>query len=265
MNTTHTRVQRAGHLEWLTVSDLKVSPQAQRELRPGWAAQIANDFNPDRFTALLVSHRDGNYYVVDGQHRVEAMRILGWDHGQQVQCWVHEGLNESQEADLFLWHNSRKNVEAFDKFQIGVVAGRPIEMDIDRIVRLQNLKISRDASVPGSISAVVTLREIYNHDPGTLARTLKIAVGAYGDDGLAGPVLRGIGLVAARYNGELDDDKLTARLGSARGGIGALNSRANINRQKFGTSLPQCYAAAIVDLFNSGKGGKKLPSWWKTA
>ena len=28
--------------------------------------------------------------------------------------------------------------------------------------------------------------------------------------------------------------------------------------------LNQCVAAAAVDVINRGKGGKKLPSWWKT-
>lgn len=263
MNTTAStnRVQRTGQLRWLTIEDLKISPQAQRELRPGWAAQIANEFDPDRFMPLLVSLRDGNHYVVDGQHRVEAMRILGWDQ-QQVQCWVHEGLTEAEEADLFLWHNNRKDVKAFDKFKIAVVAERATEVDIERIVRAQGLKVADGGS--GAIGAVVALRKVYNHSPHTLERTLKIANDAYGDDGMSAHIIEGIGLVAARYNGELDDDQLASRLTSIRGGVGALNSKAHINRQRFGQPMAQCYAAAVVDIFNSGKGGKKLPIWWKS-
>ena len=51
--TTPTRVERTGHLRWVLVADIHVNTRAQRELRPGWAAQIAADFDPDR----ILSHQ----------------------------------------------------------------------------------------------------------------------------------------------------------------------------------------------------------------
>ncbi len=255
-----TRIERKGHLQWVTVSDIEVSPLAQRDLRPGWAAQIAAEFDPDRLTPPLVSKRDGKYYVIDGQHRVEAMRLMGWGD-QQVQCWVHDALSEAQEADLFLWHNQRKAVQAFDKFRIAVVAGREQETDIDRIVRAAGLKIA-SAKGDGGIGAVTSLERVYRHGPKVLARTLKIVRDAYGDAGMDGQIIQGVGLVCARYNGELDDNKAVARLGSARGGVGGLTSKANVLRKATNKPVPHCVAAAVVDTINAGKGGKKLPNWW---
>lgn len=257
-NSITNRIERTGHLRWVTVSDLTINERAQRDLRPGWAAQIANDFDPDRFQPPLVSLRDDEFYVIDGQHRVEALRILGWDD-QQVQCWVYENKTEAEEADLFLWHNNRKTVTAFDKFQIGVVAEREVEQDINRIVLANGLKVSHSED---GIRAVGALRKVYSYGPKVLGRTLRIVRDSYGRDGLEGHVIEGIGLLCARYNGELNDDAAIGRLSSARGGIGALNSRAYVTRKTFGKPLPQCVAAAAVEIINAGRGGKKLPGWW---
>lgn len=257
---TPTRIERTGHLRWVTVGEVHTNPRAQRELRPGWAATIAADFDPDRFTPPLLSLRHGKFYVVDGQHRFEAMRLMGWEE-QQVQCWVYEGISEAEEADLFLWHNNRKSISSFDSFRIGVTAERAEEVDIDRIVRAVGLKVAVGAD--GGIGATTALRKVYANGPATLTRTLKIVHNSYGDDGLRGEVIEGIGRLCARWNGELDDGAAIAKLSTARGGLGALNTRAAVARKALGKPIAECYAAAATDIINSGKGGKKLPGWWK--
>lgn len=254
------RVERTGHLMWVAVADIYVNPRAQRDLRPGWAAQIAADFDPDRFSPPLLSKHGNKFYVVDGQHRIEAMRLMGWED-QQIQCWVYDDLSEAQEADLFLWHNNRKQVNAFDTFQIAVVAERSNETDIDRIVRAKGLKIA--SGQPGGISATGALRKVYSHGEGVLARTITICNNAYGDEGLKGHIIEGIGLLCAKYNGELRDDEAIAKLGNARGGVGALNSKAYTFRKQMGRPLPHCVAAAATDIINTGRrGASKLPNWW---
>lgn len=253
------RMERTGHLRWIAVADIHVNARAQRELRPGWAAQIAADFDPDRLTPPLLNKRGGKYYVIDGQHRIEAMHLMGWDD-QELQCWVYEGLTEAQEADLFLWHNNRRSVSSFDKFVIGVTADRDDESDINRIVLACGLKVA--LGTPGGISATTALRKVYSHGPDNLSRTLRIVRDSYGDDGLKGHVLEGIGLLCARYNGDLDDKTAVDRLSSARGGLGALNTKAWGLRKQLGRSMPHCVAAAATDIINAGRGGKKLPNWW---
>ena len=254
------RVERSGHLLWLFINELRVDPQSQRELRHGWAAQIAQDFDPDKFLPLLVSKRDGKFYVIDGQHRVEAMRLMGWND-QQVQCWVYEGLTLAQEADLFLHHNNRKAVTSFDKFRIGVEAERLVECDINRIVLANNLKVSQNKT-EGAVSAVGALRRVYQLDPVVLARALRIVRDAYGDDGLHGPVIEGIGLVCARFNGDVDDAHAVNRLATVRGAIGALLSKAQLYHKQLGKPMTTCIAGAAVEIIKSDARGKKLPSWW---
>jgi len=35
-------------------------------------------------------------------------------------------------------------------------------------------------------------------------------------------------------------------------------------RNQTGNPKGHCVAAAAVDIYNGGRGGRKLPSWWRT-
>ncbi|MGH3448836.1 MAG: DUF6551 family protein, partial [Nocardioidaceae bacterium] len=195
---------------------------AQRaKIEWGWVAQIAADFDPDELDHPTVSARDNCYFVADGMHRVEALKQIGWGD-QQIQCWTYTGLDETGEADLFLGLNNRRAVSALDRFSSAITAGRTVETDINQIVAEADLAISGQKT---GIKAVATLRKVYERSgPHALSRALAILRDAYGTAGLDGPVIEGLGLVTARYNGDLDDTELTRRLQAAPGGVTGLTS-----------------------------------------
>lgn len=256
------KIERTARLRWVPVAKMRVSPLAQRELNSNRVAKIAAAFDPEQIGAPTVNERGGHFYIIDGQHRVEAIKEIGWGD-QTLQCWTYSGLTEEEEAERFLLLNDTLTVDAFAKFRVGVQAGRAEECDIDRIVRAQGLRVSQEHR-DGAIGAVGTLRRVYSRSDGqVLARTLRIIRDAYGDSGLDAPVIDGIGLVCARYNGELDDATAVARLSSANGGVSGLLGRAEILRKQTGAPRGHCVAAAAVDFINRGKGGKKLPTWWR--
>ena len=81
------RIEFTSHLGWVRLDQMKISPVAQRALNQSWVDRLAAEFNPDVMGLLHVSHRDGWFYVVDGQHRrAAAIQWLGSD--QQVQCHI---------------------------------------------------------------------------------------------------------------------------------------------------------------------------------
>lgn len=261
---TARRIDRDARLRWVPLEQMRVNPQAQRELRPAWVAKLAAEFSPEQMGAPVVSHRGDWYYLIDGAHRIAALKLfLGDWEGQQAQCWTYDGLTEAQEAELFLKLNDTLTVRSFDKFKVAVQAGRTTEADIDRIVRAAGLRISQDRS-SGGISATGTLVRVYARGPAVLARVLRIIRDAYGEPGLEGPVIDGIGLLCQRYDGQLDEHNAIERLSSAHGGVSGLLSRAGQLRQNTGSPHAQCVAAAAVELINRGSGGRKLPNWWRT-
>lgn len=257
------RVNRSARLRWVPVPQMKVSPVAQRDLNQARVDRLAADFDLEQLGTPTVNERDGGYYILDGQHRIEALRQIGYGD-QQVQCWVYADLTDEQMADRFDRLNDTLAVHAFDRFRIRVNAGRPTECDIDRIVRSNGLIVSRD-SLPGAVSAVGTLTRVYNRAGGpVLSRSLRIIRDAFGDPGLEAPVIDGIGLLCQRYNGELDDGSAIERLRKTNGGASGLLGKAEVLRKQTGNAKGHCVAAAAVDIINAGRGGKKLPSWWKS-
>lgn len=258
------RVQREARLRWVKIIAIKVPAHAQRDLRQAHVDAIAAGFDPEMLGMPVLSYRDGVYYVLDGQHRIEALRLMGWGD-QQIQCEVYEGLDEASEAEIFLKRNADLQVAAMDKHRVSVTAGREEDCDIDRIVRAAGLVVSNH-KVDGAVRAIGTLRRIYRRGgPETLAKTLWVVRDAYGDGGLEAAVLDGVSLLIDRYNGDVDTDELVAKLNAQRGGVTALMQRAETLYRSTGTAKGQCVAAAAVEAYNKGRRGKCLPGWWKAA
>jgi hypothetical protein len=255
------RIERQARLRWVLLTQMRVNPLAQRDLNQARVSKLAAVFDPEKMDAPTVNHRGGWYYLIDGQHRIAALKqwLSSWQD-QQVQCWTYEGLSEAEEAEKFLALNDTVPVRAFAKFKVSVQAGRDTEADVDRIVRALGLRIARGSG----ISAVATLRRVYTRGgAAVLSRTLRIIRDAYGEAGLDGPVIDGIGLLCQRYNGDLSEQRAIERLSSAHGGVSGLLSRAGQLRQSTGSATAQCVAAAAVEVINRGSGGRKLPGWWR--
>jgi hypothetical protein len=263
---TGKKVEREARLRWVPLKDMRVNPVAQRDLNAARVDKIAAEMELEQLGNPTVNMRSDLFYIVDGQHRVEAYKKWCGDgnwEDQAMQCWAYEGLTEEEEAEVFLKLNDVLTVATFEKFRVGVRAGRLEETDIDRIVRAVNLRVSREHG-GGAIRAVGALRKVYTLGPGTLARTLRLIRDAYGDAGLESAVIEGIGLWCSRYNGTLDEKWAIEKLGNAHGGVNGLLNSAMTLRQKTGNPRAHCIAAAAVDIYNRGRGGpKKLSSWWR--
>lgn len=266
MATNEKRVETHGQIEYVRLGTMAIPPHAQREFKPAKVDQILSEFDLDVFGVPTVSERRGVFYIIDGQHRVAAIKQWlgkGWED-QRIECRVYRGLSESQEADKFDRLNDSMPVSTFDKFRIRVNAKREVETSIKKIVEREKLKISKDA-VPGAIQAVGTLRRVYlrTGDVG-LGKSLRIIRDGFGDAGFEAAIIDGIGHLVQRYNGLIDEKLAAEQLGSMHGGVKGLLNKAATIHEKVGGLRSHCVAAAAVDVINTKKGGKKLPSWWKT-
>lgn len=269
--TNTPRVERHARRGWVRLGDVRVNPTVQREFVPSKADRIAAEFSPEDMGMPVVNIRDGAAWVIDGQHRCAALKIWlgeGWQE-QHFEAEIYDGLTEAEEAETFLKRNDAMAVNAYNKFRIGVVAGREDEQTVAGIVMRAGLTISRDRNTEGRILAVGTLLRVYRRAGGdVLMRTLEIIRDAYGTPGLEAAVIAGMALVVHRYE-HLNDREMVARLTNAFGGVGAVLAKSERSRKETGNPKHSCVAAAFVDTYNAGstatKGGDgtRLLSWWK--
>lgn len=260
-NRTASTPDRQWTLTWVAADDLQVNPVAQREFRPAHAEAIYRKFDIDKFQVPYVNRRDGGQlFILEGQHGTWAYRQwLGDD--QKIQVWLSEGLTEEEEAEFFLSLNDKKTVDAMSKFKVAVTAGRETEAAIDRIVRASGCSVGNRGS-SDTISAVGTLLTIFNrHGGDVLRRTLDIIRGAYVEGGYERPVLMGIAMVLARYP-DVNEARLVKQLAAVRSGWKGLIQATTFVREQMNVAQPEAAAASVVDLYNKGRGGKKLPTWW---
>lgn len=255
-------------LRLVKLSLMKVTPFAQRKRDQPWIDKLAGEMDLDKLGTPEVSHREGFYYIMDGQHRIEAVKQWngeGWED-QHIQCWVAEGLTEEEEAEIFLSLNDRKQVQIFQRFRVAINAGRTAETAVNDIVKGEGLSVS-DQQVPGAVHAVGALMRIHtNYGPETLRRALRLANSTYGDAGLGATILAGFGLLCHRYGAVPLETNAINSLAAVRGGATGLLGLAEVLKTKTGTSKIQCVAAVAVDVINRVRTGKKrLQPWFKIA
>ena len=87
--------------EWLAPDLLVMNPRIQRSLKTSRVDRIVRKYNPLLVNPIKVSHREGKYYVFDGQHTLAALKQLGGSELKEVECRVYEGLTYEIEARLF--------------------------------------------------------------------------------------------------------------------------------------------------------------------
>jgi hypothetical protein len=258
------KLQSKGKLEWISASEVKISPRAQRDYNEQWAKKIASEFNPDAFAIPSINRRaNGTLYCMDGQHRFAALTFIGYSD-QLVQCNVFDGLSEKDEADMFLLLNNKLNTTKYDHFRIAVSAGWPKETEVASIVKGAGVKIARSSADGTHTFATAALLSVFTkHGPRTLDRTLRLIRMVYPEDASAlhQDTIRGFAAVCARYEEQFSDAEMVRRFEAVGGGVSKLRQIAQQEFSRTGASREFCMSAAIVDIYNS-KRGKKLETWW---
>ena len=245
-------------MQWIRLGDLTAHPRAQRDFNVHRAHELAADFNLEGMGYPVVSKHADVVFVIDGQHRVAALKIIGFSDDDVIQCEVYEDLQLEEEAEQFLERNNGLAVNAMAKYKVGVVANREEEVAIEHTVQGEGLKVGS-----GGIRAVGALRAVYKRiGSDGLAKTIRIIRDAYGNAGFEGTVIQGTALAIQRYNGKLNEAHMVSALAKAAGGLNGLLTQSNKTRETLGQSKAQCVAATEVSFYNRA-GSRRLPSWWK--
>lgn len=258
------------------ISQMRVPPAlvTQRQFRKAHGDRLAAELDLNKLGYPIVNHRDGHYWILDGQHRVYALKQNGFEK-DVLDCEVYEDLTDQEMADIFLGRDARKAISPFDKFHVACTAGYRRETGVRRAVESNGLRIGR-AKEENTVSAIGALCKVYDKAGGdrngevVVGQVVRTIKNAWAGDpaGFDAFVIEGIGMVYNRYNGLTNEKELAARLASTQHGVRGVVRRAETQRLRTGNLKPQCIAATVVDIYNRGLGSRandRLPSWWKEA
>lgn len=90
----------------INVDDVYIADY-QRILKHHRVMKIVKDFDIHRMRPIEVNFRDGHYYCFDGQHRLNAYRIMGFE---KIPAIIHTDCDYVREAMLFA--NQAENVRS---------------------------------------------------------------------------------------------------------------------------------------------------------
>jgi len=130
----------------------------QRGTKAEQVKKIIAKFNEAKLDALLVSEQaDGTFHVIDGGHRTEALRKMGYTHAM---ARVLTGMTYEQEADLFARQDEdSRSLSWFDFHRAGVIAKNETWLRLEKILGDNGFQIGNGKDFK-NISAVQTLLSI---------------------------------------------------------------------------------------------------------
>lgn len=124
-------------IEMVDVNQIEV-PSYQSEIVAPRLKRIIETFDPEKVGFVYLSLREnGKLYVVDGQHRVEAIRFLQRIVGPMVPAIVQTGMTTQAEAKFFTTQSAthRRTVTPDNIHHASLEAGDQTALAIERIVR----------------------------------------------------------------------------------------------------------------------------------
>lgn len=166
--------------EWLPVDKLLINEQYQRKTTSRASEyninRITENFNWSKCTPLTVSrNRDETYNVIDGGHRLEAVkRLKGID---SLPCWIIPDADIAAQADSFVGINKdRVVVNSFQIFYAQAKAGDENACRCLKFCQQNDILISRNGSIPNKPNETVALR-FFRKNTKKHPQELKFAIG----------------------------------------------------------------------------------------
>lgn len=192
----------------------------QRPIQAKNVQGIINNFNPMLLDPIIVNFRVGKYYVIDGQHRIVALKKMNNGRECMVQCKVLSGLTYEQEA--LLYHQldaSKRKLSLADDTRALAESGEDEGVrEIQKAMRLNGFVWNLDKNGSGCTNNINSVRAVLNaykqlgYDG--LYRTLRIIRKTWGGkpSSLSSYIISGAALFVKAYENEMDDKVFVRQL-----------------------------------------------------
>lgn len=247
--------------EWVPTDRLLVDVLYQRNLEKSRVSVMANNWNQSLAGVIMVNLRDnGNYYVMDGQHRHAALQLME-NTPEKVWCEVFRGLTPEQEAKHFADQEKRRNLTTGARFKARVASKDITALEIVEAVTDAGLTVNYMAGpIPGNLRAYGTLTEIHRRrGKHGLARILKTVAGAWPHSEYQGsrPILNGLETFFAKYGDKVNDERLISTLSLTEPHI--IVAQAHSITATLSSQISPAITSIIRSLYNKSLRKNRLP------
>lgn len=247
----------------IPITQLHVDDRYQRTLSPSFVKFLVRGFNETLLGVLNVSDRgNGHYYVLDGQHRLEAMKQLG---RMTAPCIVHQGMTPAEEGEYFNGINRQRRMPTFyDSFKARLFYGDPQAVAIQAIADEVGIPLSANTPQKNGHSVALTchstLADIYEqYGAASLQRVLQFICHTWPQtqDALSQQMIIGVARFLEAYQGLITETEATRKL--------SLVSPLKLSRDAYAYSgnasnLRSGYALAraMVDQYNYSRSSRRI-------
>lgn len=233
----------------------------QRPVNPMEVERLIREWDDRLLDPIVVSFRDGKFNVVDGQHRIIALRKMN-GRDVMVACKIYSGLTYQQEADLcYKLDKAKKRLSLSQSTNALAEAGTDaVVSEVKRLVEGCGFvwALGKSHGKTGEIVSTRAMMNAYRLLGGpAFSRMLSLVWGAWEGDprSLTASVLSGMALFVKTYDTELDDRAFFKRLSAVD--PDEINRRGRADFSTNNAALR--FARVLLEKYNSQRGGKKLP------
>jgi hypothetical protein len=240
-----------GQLKYINKNLLLVDVAYQRPYDLKKAQALAADWSWMACGAILVAKRDGDYYVVDGQHRVIAAKkradIL------DLPCILFDATCVQEEATAWIGCNSRrKPPSSLDKHRALVAAEDPNAMYLNETCKALGFTITSHACKPMQIKSVVTLTRVLERDRQHFNKLMILLSELCVDHPVTDKLIGGLDYIAQHM--DICDSRLRKRVLWV--GAATLNRGASKAAAYFAHGGSKVFASGMLDEINRGVRNK---------
>ena len=251
---------------WVDIDLLHVDQRYQRKVAREGKRRIkdmATSFDWSKFQALTVSGPDklGDYSVIDGQHRLEAVKMRG--DLDKLPCLVIDAPSVSDQARTFKGVNKdRTGVTRINIFWADVAAGDEDALRIKQICESCGLEVSRVGTgrqKPLRTVAVTTIQRCLDLDEEALVDVLKALVAAQGEveNAFRAAPIKALWEIWSRHMEEIDPERMVRVLEELD--LDHKIDEARRIKETFGNKLETALRFILVRAYNKGLKTNRLP------
>jgi hypothetical protein len=244
-----TAQDKPGSVQYIKKTLLKMHPSYQRNVATKKVLNMASSWSYIACGCIIVGNRGGEYWVVDGQHRVLA--ACKRSDIDALPCLVFDTQGVIQEAIGFLKTNTlRKPITSMDKFRAKLAALDDVALYVNSLFDELGIQPKATASNPMEIKSLNWALTKASCDKESFTAVIRLAAEICHNHVLSEKLLDGLFYIHKYTDETLCDKRLRSRIKQI--GVEALLESANRAAAYYTKGGAKVWADGMMNAINKG-------------